>query len=102
MMRQLASDALGWVVVFASAGICFVALALVFGGCTDGPNAARILWAEGFTDVEITGYRFTTCDKNDTFATGFRARKHGRVVTGAVCSGWIVGGFGKGHTVRYD
>lgn len=71
---------------------------LVLAGCTDGPNAERVLRAQGYTDIEITGYRYGMGGELDTYVTGFRAKTPaGVVVTGAVCSGVF-----KGSTIRLD
>jgi hypothetical protein len=67
-------------------------------GCTDPKRATRVLNQQGFSDIQMTGYRFFICDKNDTFSTGFKAiSPSGSDVTGAVCEGWL-----KGATVRFD
>lgn len=66
--------------------------------CTDGPNAIRVLKAQGYTDIEMTGYRYGMGGEGDTYVTGFRAKSPAGVeVTGAVCSGFL-----KGSTIRLD
>jgi len=74
-------------------------LVLVFPhGCIQPDKTRRVLSQQGYTDIEITGWRPFTADKNDTFSTGFKAKSpNGSVVTGAVTSGWL-----KGSTVRMD
>lgn len=71
---------------------------LVVSGCTSEADAFRALEAEGYKDIQITGYNFFACSKDDTFQTGFTAKnKDGRTVTGTVCSGLLF----KGATIRY-
>lgn len=66
--------------------------------CTDEDGAERILEENGYTDIEITGYKAFCCGEDDTFKTGFRATgPTGKPVSGCVCSGW-----GKGGTIRFD
>ena len=74
-----------------------VLLALALTGCTDPEGARRVLEVDGFTEIEMTGYKGWLCSDKDTFATGFRATKNGRTISGAVCSG----GF-KGYTIRFQ
>lgn len=67
-------------------------------GCTQPDETRRVLNAQGYTHVEITGYRPFMGSKDEPFSTGFRAvSPAGVVVTGAVTTG----GF-RGHTVRLD
>lgn len=75
-----------------------LAACLIFASCTNEDKTVRILEAEGYTNIEITGYRAFMCGENDTYSTGFKAtNKNGNNVTGVVC-----GGFAKGYTIRYD
>jgi hypothetical protein len=70
----------------------------LLAGCTDGSGARRVLEAQGFREIEITGYRFWGCGEQDTYKTGFSALAvSGDKVTGIVCGGWL-----KGSTVRFD
>lgn len=67
-------------------------------GCTDPRGTTRVLEQNGYTDVEITGWRPFAGDKGDYFSTGFRAKSViGTEVTGTVTSGWF-----KGKTIRLD
>ena len=73
-------------------------VAASLAGCTDETAARKALSASGFTEINITGYTYFGCDKNDTFHTGFEARgPSGQFVVGEVCSGWM-----KGSTIRFD
>lgn len=78
--------------------LLFVGLVLGSISCTDESNTKRTLEMHGFTDIKTTGFVPFTCGKNDSFATGFRAKNPaGRVVEGTVCCGFL----GKGCTVRF-
>ncbi len=74
-------------------------LALV--GCTDAQTATRVLNAQGYKDVQITGFRYFGCGEQDQYRTGFKATgPGGQQVEGVVCSGFSF--FGKSSTVRID
>ena len=66
-------------------------------GCTRPDSARELLTKEGYTDIEITGYAWFACSEDDKFQTGFRARKNGQVIEGAICEGLIL----KNKTIRY-
>ena len=67
-------------------------------GCVDQPVAERALKGNSLKSVQITGYRFFGCGKDDQFHTGFTAlTQDGTPTSGVVCSGWL-----KGATVRFD
>lgn len=73
-----------------------VLIALV--GCTRVDSATKVLQDEGYSNVQITGYRYFGCSKDDHFHTGFKATgPTGRPVSGIVCQGIL-----KGGTVRLD
>lgn len=79
----------------------FIMLAVIcmpfLSSCTDAAASTRALTDEGYTEVEITGYDYFGCSKDDTFHTGFRAKNvKGVVVTGVVCCGIL-----KSCTVRH-
>ena len=72
--------------------------ALILSACTDAPKAERVLRQNGYTNIEITGYRAFMGGEEDTCVTGFKAKSPtGQIVTGAVCSGFM-----KGATIRFD
>lgn len=78
----------------------FILAALLFvAGCTNADKAITILQDQGYKDIQITGYNFFACSKDDTFHTGFTATSivTGRRVEGTVCEGL----FFKGATVRF-
>lgn len=71
---------------------------VILQGCTQANSARKTLEGAGYTEIEITGWRPFMADRNDTFATGFRAKgPTGKIVTGAV-----TGGILKGNTIRTD
>lgn len=73
-------------------------VATMLAACTDETAARKALAGSGFTDVQLTGYTYFGCGKEDTFHTGFEARgPSGQFVNGVVCSGWM-----KGATIRFD
>lgn len=73
-----------------------LAVSVLLAGCSDHSAARRALEAQGYTDIEITGYKMFGCGRDDTFRTGFRAvSQAGVLVEGVVCSDWY-----KGATVR--
>jgi hypothetical protein len=71
------------------------ALALL-AGCTREDQARQVLQRSGYKDIQITGYSWFACGKDDSFATGFRATApDGETIEGTVCAGFF-----KGATVR--
>jgi hypothetical protein len=65
---------------------------------TNADRATKILQQQGYTDIEITGWRPFMAAEEDWQSTGFRARgPAGEEVTGAV-----TGGVFKGHVIRLD
>lgn len=82
------------------AALIAVVLSLgVLIGCTDAPNATRVLEQNGYKDVQMTGYRWFICGDDYTYQTGFAATNiaSGQHVTGAVCSGIF-----KGNSIKLD
>lgn len=76
-------------------------LTAVFGisGCTKPESAARQLEAAGYTDIQLHGYDWFNCSKDDTFHDKFTAKgPTGKPVSGVVCSGLLF----KGGTIRLD
>lgn len=73
-------------------------LSLAIMGCSNSRHAHHALTAQGFTDIETTGWSPMTCSEDDTFATGFIATNpQGVKVKGTVCSGLFI----KGATIRW-
>jgi len=80
--------------------LVFVASLTLSVGCTNAKATKKVLRAQGYDKIEITGYRFFACDhKSDFYHTGFKAvSPYGREVSGTVCKGfWF-----KGSTIRFD
>ncbi|MFY3534617.1 MULTISPECIES: hypothetical protein [Achromobacter] len=81
--------------------ILIIALAMAVAGCTDAQNAHRLLTNSGYSDIQITGYRWFGCSEDDTVRTGFTAKGPGGAhVSGIVCQGW--GWFTKAATIRFE
>jgi len=77
--------------------ICLLFATLI--GCTNQNDAVNALQDAGFTNIQLTGYNFFACSKDDTYSTGFIAiNPQGRVVKGTVCSGLIF----KNSTIRFN
>lgn len=78
--------------------ILMTLLFVIITGCTNPNDAINALQDSGFTDIQITGYHWLACSKDDTYHTGFIATNpQGRIVKGTVCSGLIF----KNSTVRF-
>ena len=78
--------------------LIFAAIVAALSGCSSHSEANRALDAAGYTDIDITGYRFFGCDEKDAWHTGFEATgQNGRRISGVVCSGLF-----KGATIRVD
>jgi len=71
---------------------------LSLSGCSRPDHTARLSELNGYTQVEITGWRPFMAGENDTFSRGFRATSP----SGARVSGAVTGGFLKGSTIRFD
>lgn len=66
---------------------------------TDAPGATRVLQSNGYTNIQITGYRWFTGDKGDFYHTGFKAKSpSGQEVSGTVTRGLLF----KNATIRFD
>lgn len=73
-------------------------LALSLTACSNGNDAQKALEAQGFTDIETTGYSAFACSDDDFFSTGFVATNpQGKRVKGTVCSGLLF----KNATIRW-
>lgn len=84
--------------ILLAVAIAFGLIFIIPSACTRPEQATRILIQNGYSNIEITGWRPFAAGKDDTFATGFSAiSPSGHQVTGAVTSGWF-----KGGTIRLD
>lgn len=71
---------------------------LLLAACTDSGAARRALEAQGFTDIEITGYAPFSCSEDDATSTGFTATNpQGKRVSGVACGGLLF----KNTTIRW-
>jgi len=78
--------------------LIFLCLIFVYG-CTDASKTRSVLASQGFKEVNITGYNFMACSKDDFYHTGFDAiSPSGQRVSGTVCERL----FFKGSTIRFD
>jgi hypothetical protein len=67
-------------------------------GFTDPAGATKVLNDQGYSEVEITGWRPFMGSDSDVRCTGFKAKSpNGTAVTGAV-----TGGVFKGKVIRLD
>lgn len=71
----------------------------VLAGCTNPEHAARTLNGAGDTEIQLKGYDWLNCSKDDFYHDRFTAvGPSGQSVSGVVCSGLLV----KGATIRLD
>jgi hypothetical protein len=76
-----------------------VLILILLAACTDPKDATRILADQGYTNIQITGYSWFSCSKDDTYRTGFTATApSGRQVSGTVCAGLLF----KNSTIRFE
>jgi hypothetical protein len=77
----------------------FFVLTSLLAGCTNQKDAVNALQDVGFTNIQVTGYHWFACSKDDFYHTGFVAQNpQGREVNGTVCSGLLF----KNATVRFS
>lgn len=76
-----------------------IAALVALAGCGVSPDkATRALNSMGVKNVEIGGYAFWGCGKDDGYASKFTGTgQDGNPVSGVVCSGMF-----KGVTIRFD
>ena len=76
----------------------FLASLILVIGCTNVDKTVQTLKSSGYSDIQIKGYAWFACGKDDTYATNFSAKNPlGRTVSGVVCCGLVF----KGCTVRF-
>jgi len=79
--------------------LVIAAIALLSTGCTQPDHALQVLESQGYTDIQIQGYDWFNCSKDDTYHDKFTAKgPSGKTVSGVVCTGM----FFKGSTIRLD
>ena len=97
-MENREGEKSGWWCALCLIGVVIWLVAILCGGGTDPEGATRVLKASGYSNIEMTGYRWFAGSKEDSFNTGFSATTPtGERVTGCVTSGPF-----KGHTIRID
>jgi len=78
-------------------GMCLVLALTLSVSCTNPNSATRVLEAQGYSQVQMTGYNFFSCSESDFYHTGFKGLSiNGTPVEGTVCEGI----FFKNSTVR--
>lgn len=84
---------------YINRSIAALVLAVSLAGCTDADNAVRVLSANGYEEIQITGYSLFGCSEDDFQRTGFKAvGPTGKHVQGTVCSGLLF----KNSTIRFE
>lgn len=84
---------------YINRSIAALVLAVSLAGCTDADNAIRVLDANGYEQIQITGYNWFSCGKDDFQHTGFTVvGPTGKKVEGTVCSGLLF----KNSTIRFE
>lgn len=76
--------------------VIIIAISLV--ACTRESDVKKYADLYNWDSYKITGYKFFACSKDDSFATGFVAKKDGKEFSGVVCGGWPF----KNATLRLD
>lgn len=72
-------------------------IALLFTcSCVNSDRLYEIIENDGVTNVNLTGYAWTGCSKDDTISQKFTGTKNNKSVNGVICGGWL-----KAYTVRY-
>jgi hypothetical protein len=75
-----------------------VALIFTVGCGVNHVDARRALEAQGITNVQIGGYSFFGCSKDDGWRSTFTGiGANGKPINGVVCQGLL-----KGTTIRFD
>lgn len=79
------------------AALTAITCAVLITGCSRPEHSTEILRQQGYTNINILGYAFFGCGKDDTFHDEFTATApNGVRVHGVVCSDYF-----KGATVRF-
>jgi hypothetical protein len=84
-------------VAFTAIIIALVVSAIIMASDSED-GAKRALEAHGFVEIQLTGYRWIGCNRDENYRMGFQAKDaKGKPVTGVVCRGLLTGG-----SVRID
>ena len=74
-------------------------IVIFLDSCSDPSTSRRILEENGYTDIQITGYKWVGCSNDDDYTTGFQAiSPAGALISGTVCSSM----FWKNATIRFN
>jgi hypothetical protein len=91
---EFGGDTLCVLMIVAVLLVCGIAM---FGGFTVQPTKfEKVMNQEEILNAIRGDYQWFVCGKEDVTNVGFKGTKHGKEVSGVVCSG-----FGNGYTVRY-
>ena len=71
--------------------LVFLIFIIISPSFTNSEKAISILKAQGYTNINITGYDFLACGKGDITFTGFKAIINGHLINGTVCCGAFKG-----------
>lgn len=76
----------------------YIVLSLIVGW-TDPATATRALQEDNLTPVQVGGFAWLSCSRDDWYSTKFTAKnERGDIVRGVVCSGLLW----KSTTVRFN
>jgi hypothetical protein len=77
----------------------YLIIAVLLCSCTNKKGASKALKDAGLHPIQVKGYGWFDCGKDDIFATRFKAYSPDctRVVSGCVCEGIF-----KSKTIRFD
>lgn len=77
--------------------LIFAAVCVMFVGCSAPDRSRDTLVKAGFSNIQLKGYAWMGCGKDDNYSTKFTATNPlGMQVDGVVCCGMM-----KGCTIRY-
>jgi hypothetical protein len=79
--------------------VIYIVTLFLIVSCTNISGTEKALHDLGYYPIEVGGYGWFDCGKDDFFATRFKAysQDSSRVVSGCVCEGVL-----KGKTIRLD
>ena len=76
-----------------------IAAASALAGCTQPDHARKVLEGQGYTEIQMQGYDWLNCSKDDMYHDKFTAKgPTGKPVAGVVCAGLLF----RGATIRLD
>lgn len=79
--------------------LIIAAITLLTTACTQPDHAREMLDSQGYTDIQMNGYDWLNCSKDDFYHDKFTAKgPTGKNVSGVVCGGFLF----RGATIRLD